>query len=169
MHGGSSFQAPRPRTTAGLAQAVERVSASASSHSLRCKANAGRRAAGRCPGSAGGIGVAALSGFLQNDAPGVNDAYAEEDEIAILPAPGTSALFLVLRVPELARHGAEAARIAATTPALRARYREARSEGEARERDRLRRRALGRRLAESAAALAARARDEGRSIIARHR
>jgi putative iron-dependent peroxidase len=36
----------------------------------------------------------------------------------ILPAPGASALFLVLRVPELARDGAEAARIAARAPAL---------------------------------------------------
>ena len=36
----------------------------------------------------------------------------------IVPAPGSTALFLVLRVPELARDGAEAARIAASTPAL---------------------------------------------------
>lgn len=36
----------------------------------------------------------------------------------IVPAPGASALFLVLRVPALARDGAEAARIAASSPAL---------------------------------------------------
>ena len=36
----------------------------------------------------------------------------------ILPAPGPSALFLVLRVPGIARDGAQAARIAARTPAL---------------------------------------------------
>jgi putative iron-dependent peroxidase len=36
----------------------------------------------------------------------------------ILPAPGPAALFLVLRIPELARDGAEAVRIAARTPAL---------------------------------------------------
>jgi putative iron-dependent peroxidase len=36
----------------------------------------------------------------------------------ILPAPGSTALFLVLRVPELARDGADAARTAATAPAL---------------------------------------------------
>jgi putative iron-dependent peroxidase len=39
-------------------------------------------------------------------------------QAVILPAPGPSALFLVLRVPELARAGAELARIAARTPAL---------------------------------------------------
>ncbi len=39
-------------------------------------------------------------------------------QAVILPAPGPSALFLVLRVPELARDGAEAARIAARVPAL---------------------------------------------------
>jgi putative iron-dependent peroxidase len=39
-------------------------------------------------------------------------------QAAILPAPGPTALFLVLRVPELARDGAEAARIAAGAPAL---------------------------------------------------
>jgi putative iron-dependent peroxidase len=36
----------------------------------------------------------------------------------ILPAPGPSALFVVLRAPELARDGAELARIAARAPAL---------------------------------------------------
>ncbi len=37
---------------------------------------------------------------------------------AILPAPGSTALFLVLRVPDLARDGVEVARVAASTPAL---------------------------------------------------
>ncbi|HEY8121016.1 MAG TPA: Dyp-type peroxidase [Myxococcota bacterium] len=39
-------------------------------------------------------------------------------QAVILPTPGPSALFLVLRVPELARDGAEVVRIAARTPAL---------------------------------------------------
>ncbi len=39
-------------------------------------------------------------------------------QAVILPTPGPSALFLVLGVPELARDGAEVARIAARTPAL---------------------------------------------------
>jgi putative iron-dependent peroxidase len=42
-------------------------------------------------------------------------------QAVILPAPGPSALFLVLRAPELARDGAELARIAAAAPALAAR------------------------------------------------
>jgi putative iron-dependent peroxidase len=39
-------------------------------------------------------------------------------QAAILPAPGTTACFLVLRVRDLARDGTDAARIAAGTPAL---------------------------------------------------
>jgi putative iron-dependent peroxidase len=39
-------------------------------------------------------------------------------QAAILPAPGTTACFLVLRVRDLARDGGEVARIAAGTPAL---------------------------------------------------